>query len=48
MRNREIAEGLFVTAKTVENHLGPVYSKLGINSRGELSDALGGAMASAG
>lgn len=48
MRNREIAEGLFVTAKTVENHLGRVYSKLGINSRGELNDALGGAMASAG
>ncbi len=29
-----------VTAKTVENHLGRVYIKLGINSRGQLSRAL--------
>ena len=32
---------LFVTAKTVENHLGRVYVKLGINSRGQLAEALG-------
>jgi len=40
MSNREIAETLFVTSKTVENHLGHVYTKLGIGSRGELPGAL--------
>jgi DNA-binding CsgD family transcriptional regulator len=40
--NREIAEGLFVTPKTVEMHLGNVYRKLGIASRRELPAALGG------
>jgi len=39
--NRQIAEALFVTAKTVENHLGRVYNKLGIASRTELPEALG-------
>lgn len=34
--NREIAQGLFVTAKTVEKHLGNAYAKLGIRSRKEL------------
>jgi DNA-binding CsgD family transcriptional regulator len=38
--NREIAELLFVTEKTVEGHLGAAYRKLGIASRGQLSDAL--------
>ncbi|MCB0867392.1 MAG: helix-turn-helix transcriptional regulator [Solirubrobacterales bacterium] len=38
--NREIAEELFVTPKTVENHLTRVYTKLGISSRRELSSAL--------
>jgi DNA-binding CsgD family transcriptional regulator len=36
--NRTIAQELFVTPKTVENHLGRAYVKLGISSR----DALGG------
>ena len=40
--NREIAEALFVTAKTVETHLGHVYLKLGIASRQELANALSG------
>ncbi len=40
MSNREIAEELVVTAKTVENHLGRVYGKLGISSRAELRDRL--------
>ena len=31
--NQQVAEALFVTAKTVENHLGRVYQKLGIHSR---------------
>lgn len=38
--NREIAEELFVTPKTVENHLTRVYSKLGVGSRRELASAL--------
>ncbi len=38
--NREIAEELFVTPKTVENHLTRVYGKLGISSRRELSARL--------
>ena len=35
--NREAAAALFVTAKTVEYHLGHVYEKLGIRSRSELA-----------
>ena len=38
--NKEIAQALFVTVKTVEMHLGRVYRKLDIGSRGELSAAL--------
>jgi DNA-binding CsgD family transcriptional regulator len=41
--NQEIAQTLFVTAKTVENHLGRAYRKLGISSRRELAAALSGA-----
>jgi DNA-binding CsgD family transcriptional regulator len=37
--NREAAEALFVTPKTVEMHLGNVYRKLGIGSRRELPSA---------
>lgn len=39
--NREIAEGLFLTLKTVENHLTAAYRKLGIASRTQLADRLG-------
>jgi DNA-binding CsgD family transcriptional regulator len=35
-----IAQALFVTPKTVETHLGHAYQKLGINSRGQLPEAL--------
>ena len=38
--NREIAQSLFVTPKTVEVHLSSVYRKLGIGSRTQLADAL--------
>ena len=31
--NREIATRLFVTEKTVEHHLGSIYSKLGVSTR---------------
>ncbi len=34
--NRAIAEQLFISEKTVEGHLGKVYDKLGIRSRGQL------------
>jgi class 3 adenylate cyclase/DNA-binding CsgD family transcriptional regulator/tetratricopeptide (TPR) repeat protein len=40
--NREIAQSLFVTPKTVEVHLSSVYRKLGIASRTQLADALRG------
>ena len=39
--NRDIAQGLFVTPKTVEVHLSNAYRKLGIRSRRELAGALG-------
>jgi len=42
MSNREIAETLWVTRKTVELHLGHVYAKLGIR-RAQLAEALAGA-----
>jgi ATP/maltotriose-dependent transcriptional regulator MalT len=40
MSNREIAEALFVTVKTVEWHLKHTYEKLGVSSRRELRGAL--------
>lgn len=40
LSNREIAETLFVTRKTVESQLGASYSKLGIRSRSQLAEAL--------
>jgi DNA-binding CsgD family transcriptional regulator len=40
MTNREIAQSLFVTAKTVENQLSAAYRKLGVRSRNELGGAL--------
>jgi DNA-binding CsgD family transcriptional regulator len=40
MTNREIAQALFVTEKTVEGHLGHAYAKLDISSRAELPQAL--------
>jgi DNA-binding CsgD family transcriptional regulator len=38
--NREIAQSLFITRKTVEMHLHNAYRKLDIDSRGELPRAL--------
>jgi len=35
-RNREVAEALFLSPKTVEFHLTRVYRKLDLNSRAEL------------
>lgn len=42
LTNRQIAEQLFLTKKTVEAHLGSVYRKLAISSRTELPEALTG------
>jgi DNA-binding CsgD family transcriptional regulator len=42
LSNKDIAQALFVTTKTVEVHLSNVYRKLGIGSRTELPQALGG------
>ena len=38
--NREIAQALFVTPKTVETHLSHVYRKLGIQARSQLAGAM--------
>jgi DNA-binding CsgD family transcriptional regulator len=38
--NRDIAQELFITVKTVEMHLGRVYRKLDITSRAQLAGAL--------
>lgn len=40
LTNKEIAEALFVTLKTVEVHLGRAYSKLDIKGRSQLPAAL--------
>jgi DNA-binding CsgD family transcriptional regulator len=40
MSNKEIAQALFVTLKTVEVHLTQTYRKLGISSRSDLPAAL--------
>jgi DNA-binding NarL/FixJ family response regulator len=40
LTNREVAQSLFLTVKTVETHLSHTYRKLGIGSRTELPEAL--------
>ena len=40
MTNRDVAQALFVTPRTVEMHLSSVYRKLGISSRSQLPQAL--------
>jgi DNA-binding CsgD family transcriptional regulator len=42
LTNREIAQSLFVTARTVEGHLTSVFRKLGVDSRDQLPAALAG------
>jgi DNA-binding CsgD family transcriptional regulator len=42
MTNREVAQALFVSTKTVETQLSQAYAKLGIGSRAELAQALTG------
>jgi DNA-binding CsgD family transcriptional regulator len=38
--SRAIAERLYLSIRTVDNHLGRVYDKLGVSSRAELAAAL--------
>ncbi len=40
--NREVAEALFMSVRTVESHLGRIYRKLGVRSRTELAGQLRG------
>ena len=40
LSNKEIAQALFVTLRTVEMHLSRAYAKLGITSRRDLSTVL--------
>ena len=40
--NREIAQTLFITARTVEGHLTSVFRKLQLDSRNDLPAALAG------
>ena len=40
LTNRQIAQELFLTTRTVETRLGRVYGKLGIHGRSELPSAL--------
>lgn len=41
LTNREVAQSLFVSEKTIETHLGSTYRKLGITSRTQLAGPLG-------
>ena len=47
MTNRQIAQTLFLTVKTIETHLAAAYDKLGIRSRQQLPVALGERVAGA-
>jgi len=39
--NRQVAQPMFATEKTIERHLSSAYQKLGIRSRFQLASAIG-------
>jgi DNA-binding CsgD family transcriptional regulator len=41
MASKDIAERLYLSVRTVNNHLQHVYAKLGVSSRADLIRALG-------
>jgi DNA-binding CsgD family transcriptional regulator len=47
MSNREIAQALFITIRTVTTHLGHAYQKLDIAGREDLAEKLSGELAAA-
>jgi DNA-binding CsgD family transcriptional regulator len=42
LASRAIAERLYLSVRTVDNHLGRIYTKLGVTSRAELADLVRG------
>jgi DNA-binding CsgD family transcriptional regulator len=40
LTSRQVADRLYLSVRTVENHLHRLYTKLGVTSRDELSAAL--------
>jgi DNA-binding CsgD family transcriptional regulator len=40
VRSKDIADTLFISVRTVNNHIQRIYTKLGVRSRAELRDAL--------
>jgi DNA-binding NarL/FixJ family response regulator len=42
LASRVVAERLYVSVRTVENHLGRIYTKLGVASRAELAEVVRG------
>jgi DNA-binding CsgD family transcriptional regulator len=38
--NREVADTLHLSSRTIEYHLSKIYVKLGLSSRGQLAQAL--------
>jgi len=43
MASKDIADRLFLSVRTVNNHLQHAYTKLGVSSRADLAEALGSA-----
>ena len=48
LASQDIAEGLYLSVRTVNNHLQHAYTKLGVSSRADLAQSPGGATHDAG